>query len=87
MTIISLATFFKRRVIDVMTLEQTRRRLLALDDRALLDIGIERPLLEQGISLYPWTGRQNSPVEVDTVTTPERSPAKVALTAKPLPNS
>lgn len=54
MTLLSLFTHFTRHGFETFKRERTRQHLLALNERALADLGFERELLEQGVDAYPW---------------------------------
>jgi uncharacterized protein YjiS (DUF1127 family) len=54
MTILSLIIAVSRHGVEAFKREQTRHYLLTLNERALVDLGFDRELLEQGISAYPW---------------------------------
>ena len=54
MTLLSLITTTSRYALERIERTYTRQQLLKLDDYVLTDLGINRELLEQGISHFPW---------------------------------
>jgi len=44
---------------EISAMKATRVYLLSLDDRLLEDAGFSRPLLEKGLSTWPWRDTEN----------------------------